>query len=642
MQHKFALMRVFGIVPVWAASVLLCFHTLESIAQQDTLLLREYEVFATALQKSAAGIDVWTYNPERTPSIALQSADALLALQSNIPMRGYGPGSSFGISVRGGSAAHTQVLLNGIPFENPSLAQADLSLLPLFLFSDVSLLRGASGALLGNASVAGTLMLDNKVMSDAPRALAAISVGSWDDYSSGVKANYGMRSLSGNTALYIRTSENNFERSLADGSTQPQPHASYSTKGLLQGFSFSGRKGYNADASLWVSDTERQIPPTLSQADATATQYDKNLRVQGSVSKDFGGALFRTDAAYDQGILNYTDPEANIDDKSSYAAVHVSGTISTNWNNTALSAAIIFRESKALTYNYEGEASRSSPAGVISAERKFFKRKTSLSASLRGEWMNGEILPFIPSFGISQNVGKLVEIRATASRVYRLPGLNDLYWNPGGNPDLLPESGWAEEVGITYSTARDNLKLGITCFNRKIDNWIVWTAGAGYWSPHNLRSVWSRGIEGKAEARTLVANLVLNHRVEYTFTRATHTYSNNPIDAGLNKQLIYVPAHSFMVEERLDWKKFTAAATFQIQSERYTNIDNTSSLDPLALLHVQAGWTHAWQAIRVTLSLASRNVLNEEYQWVLNRPMPGRQYTTTLLVQYYKPRKTIK
>ncbi|MGV2480682.1 UNVERIFIED_CONTAM: TonB-dependent receptor, partial [Salmonella enterica subsp. enterica serovar Weltevreden] len=56
-----------------------------------------------------------------------------------------------------------------------------------------------------------------------------------------------------------------------------------------------------------------------------------------------------------------------------------------------------------------------------------------------------KILPFIPSIGAEWNVFGPWHWQAKASRLYRYPNFNDLYWNPGGNPNLNPENGYSIE-----------------------------------------------------------------------------------------------------------------------------------------------------------------------------------------------------
>ena len=47
--------------------------------------------------------------------------------------------------------------------------------------------------------------------------------------------------------------------------------------------------------------------------------------------------------------------------------------------------------------------------------------------------------------------------KASITRNYRFPTLNDLYFLPGGNPALNNESGFTYETGLSFSVGKDNV-----------------------------------------------------------------------------------------------------------------------------------------------------------------------------------------
>lgn len=47
--------------------------------------------------------------------------------------------------------------------------------------------------------------------------------------------------------------------------------------------------------------------------------------------------------------------------------------------------------------------------------------------------------------------------KASITRNYRFPTLNDLYFLPGGNPALNNESGFTYETGLSFSVDKDNV-----------------------------------------------------------------------------------------------------------------------------------------------------------------------------------------
>ena len=69
---------------------------------------------------------------------------------------------------------------------------------------------------------------------------------------------------------------------------------------------------------------------------------------------------------------------------------------------------------------------------------------------------------------------KPLKLKVNAAKVYRLPTLNDLYWSPGGNPNLKPEEGFTYEGSFELKIPYHHflLETEMTYFNKNITNWI--------------------------------------------------------------------------------------------------------------------------------------------------------------------------
>src|SRR6056297_922567 len=104
-------------------------------AQADTVKLQEFDVLGYALEKDLSGAFVNHHDLEQIPLADTEGIDRILQQRTNLNLRGYGPGGSYGLSIRGSSPSQVQVAINGIPFENPGLAQADISLIPIATFT---------------------------------------------------------------------------------------------------------------------------------------------------------------------------------------------------------------------------------------------------------------------------------------------------------------------------------------------------------------------------------------------------------------------------------------------------------------------------------------------------------------------------
>ncbi|MDE6021942.1 MAG: TonB-dependent receptor, partial [Muribaculaceae bacterium] len=128
-----------------------------------------------------------------------------------------------------------------------------------------------------------------------------------------------------------------------------------------------------------------------------------------------------------------------------------------------------------------------------------------LSAVIRDESYGNSFTPVIPALfadwkAINLYSGSLLyglTLKASGSRNYRFPSLNDLYFMPGGNPDLRSEKGWTYDCGFSFETSRSrlfNANLSATWFDSRIDDWIIWLPTIkGFFSPRNMKSVHAYG-----------------------------------------------------------------------------------------------------------------------------------------------------
>ena len=93
-------------------------------------------------------------------------------------------------------------------------------------------------------------------------------------------------------------------------------------------------------------------------------------------------------------------------------------------------------------------------------------------------------------------------VKASVSRNYRFPTLNDLYFLPGGNPDLKNEHGFSYDAGVSFDVGKKGVyKLGgsASWFDSYIDDWIIWLPTTkGFFSPRNVKKVHAYGVEVKA------------------------------------------------------------------------------------------------------------------------------------------------
>ena len=275
--------------------------------------------------------------------------------------------------------------------------------------------------------------------------------------------------------------------------------------------------------------------------------------------------------------------------------------------------------------------------------------RTELSTSITAKWMPTERLGLsvtlreemygtkwatVPAFFADCQLSKRGNIvaKASVSRNHRFPTLNDLYFLPGGNPDLRSESGFSYEAGLSFAVGKENvysLSGSASWYDQHIDDWILWlSTPKGFFSPRNIKQVHAYGVEMQASLAVIPARdwkLTMNG----TFSWSPSINEGEPIspaDQSVGKQLPYEPEFSATVTGRLTWRSWGLLYQFCYYSERYTMSSNditlSGRLTPYLMNNLSLDKAFALKWADLTLKGTVNNLFNEEYLSVTARPMP--------------------
>ncbi|HQO87685.1 MAG TPA: TonB-dependent receptor, partial [Bacteroidia bacterium] len=230
-----------------------------------------------------------------------------------------------------------------------------------------------------------------------------------------------------------------------------------------------------------------------------------------------------------------------------------------------------------------------------------------------------------------------ISLKLNAASVYRNPTLNDLYWQPGGNKNLEPESGKTGDIGLCLNeiniAKNFYVKTEITLFNRKMKNQIIWLPENGYWSSQNLNRTESKGIETKTNIRYNYQKWFAALNVSTNYIEATNEKARFENDASVGKQLIYVPMYSGNGSIAIGFDKLIVKYTIQYSGYRYTTTDNLEYLEPFWLHGFYAACSLTAQKIKFQLYFKINNLFDENYETIRNRPMPLHSYKAGIIIQ---------
>jgi len=245
----------------------------------------------------------------------------------------------------------------------------------------------------------------------------------------------------------------------------------------------------------------------------------------------------------------------------------------------------------------------------------------------------GEKLALSPQLGLNWQPleSESFRVKASAGRAFRMPTFNDRFWQPGGNPDLLPETGWTTDAGLVWSSSRTNAEL--TAFAATARDQIVWQpTPQGFYAPENLSKTRSLGLEASLD-RTwiLTRNVFLETGAVATFTDARDR--SDPAASSYNQQLRYVPKWTAKAWASTTLGTLRFDLGLQAVGRRYTTTDASQRLGPYLVLDGQVRYIRTFGAVRATFALAAENLTDLQYEVIQSYVMPPRHLRVRLIIQ---------
>lgn len=568
----------------------------------------------------------------------------LLKTQSAVFVKDYSPGMLSTISQRGLGANHTNLLWEGINIQNPMLGINDLTLLPTNAFTEINSISGSSGYLNSNGAFGGSINLQ----STTPQTLiikANTQYNFYNNLSSNISIENNLKKFWLRYQLFNTSGKNNYtylNKLSGKEIIEKQSHAAMHLSGQIFEIGAPIGKYFNLSFKNWLQVSNRQIPSPLGINNNSEKQKDYNNR---SILKAtyFNRKIYLVNTfALLNDSINYFNPKAsgNADTSLSYSR-SFKNNLNTIYNihqNIIFKTGLQSEFNKGNTQQYVKTNNYTAQNYIYLTPNIRYKLFTFSPTYKLAHYSISNKLYHIYNLNAEVNLFNKLNITANYGKNYRFPTLNDLYWLPGGNPNLLPEEGILSDLNFTLHPFTGNKSyLKYNLYNNTVNNYIVWLPGNNsYFTPQNLKQIWSRGFELEAYIEYNKKNLLLSNRSMYAYTKSTNKKSAITNDESIGRQLLYTPIYNVKNIFSITFKNTGLFNEYTLASWRAVSTDNYDYLSWYQVFNFGIFQKFSFKKNSLTISVAINNAFNQHYEIIKYRPMPLRNYSLSLSYQFTK------
>lgn len=582
------------------------FAQLDSIQQLNEVILTD-----SKLKDFSKGYKVDKLSKEE--SAQSFSFTDLLRLNSSVYFKENGNGMVSSPSFRGTNASHTAVIWNGININSNFTGQTDFNVVSPVGYDDITIRSGGGGVQYGSGAIGGSIHMNNQFKFGEKNEKSRLHLAYASFQTLKIAADYSIQ----RETFFLHLNAN-FIQSENDysyiGYDKKNEHGEF----LRTGFSLNTAKRVSSNSLIGLNSevvyNDRNFSGSINTIgnDGYEDYHTRNLfRFQKNYEKlrftARAAHLFEqfkyfpnTESAnYDQGLAHsfiantefeaYLNPEMKVQGKLEYTVIDAEG-------------------------DNIGSHQRHTIAAVLLLNHNLNKKFT-YGINLRQEFLNDFENPFLFAADARWSITENYQLRANLSRNYKIPTFNDLYWIAGGNLDLKPESSYQFEIGKNFRWG--NFNLDIAGYLIKSKDMIKWVPiNMSLWKPENLEQTENKGFEATLKyGKSLSQSVFLNLSSRYAYTDAK--------DLDKEKQLIYVPFHSWTNMISVTTTRFSGYLQYSYNGKVFTTTDNSSVVDGYNLLNLGIDYELS-KMIKVGGMV--KNIANTYYENVAYRPMPPRNF----------------
>lgn len=551
------------------------------------------------------------------------SLSELLRTQSSLNIKENGRGAVSSPSFRGTTAQQTAFIWNGININSIFLGQGDLNNLNFLDADNIAIKSGGGSLAYGSSAIGGSVHFNNELrFNEGFKTLLFSEYGSFKTSNNLLRVGFSTGKAAVKINVTHNESENQYE---VPAKNYINRNGQYSNNSYSLGAAYKFNDAHQLIFQNYFSNNHQHFPVFFENA--TRTKY-KTSEIRNLLTYKYENSKVKNQASF-----------AYLEEEFSYFNDIKKPRYSGGRGETYL-AKNDFTQivNPSFKYNFIAEYKFLKGAGYNSGINRPERQSFSLAAfadylvtknirvrgGLRKDFIENTNSAWLYSFSSRINLNDFYNFSLNYSKNFRIPTFNDLYYQPGGNLNLLPEI--SNQVELRNQVKLYGFVFTVIPYYNKVKNLIQYLpTSSGIFAPVNTNSVEIFGIESAVNYKKNFGAHFFEAALSYAYTHSENTETKT--------QLVYVPFYKFSGDVNYHYKNFGFSLQSILNGKSYTTPDQSEKnvLKSYLILNLGANYEF-FKHYRIGFKV--NNLTNEIYETTDFYPLPQRNYSINLLLKF--------
>lgn len=544
----------------------------------------------------------------------------VLRFQSPVYIKENGRGAVSSPSFRGTTAQQTAFVWNGININSQFLGQGDVNNIALFGYDQMEIKSGGGSVIYGSGAIGGSIHLNNDLSFNKGFSGTFNSeIASFGTFNNFLKASFSNDKFSFKVSGNYLISQNDYE---VPEENYINRNGKFHNTTYNVGISYKIAKNQTISWQSQFYDATQNYP--IFTENGNKSRYESQT-LRNLIAWDINKSKLSNSlkAAYTEdnfqyfGALNSGGSNKNYILKSDFNYF-----ISSKWNVNIIGE---FQQNQGEGLGTSGIGKVKRNVGSVAGLLRYFTTPNlRFEAGIKQDFVEDITSPLLYSFSGKWKANNWYSLNLNFSKNFRFPSFNDLYWTPGGNQELRPETSIQTDMNHEFKVG--DFKLTFSPYYMRITDMIRWLdTGLGYWSPFNTNKVESYGLESQLTYEKQFNQHFIKLNAGYIYTKST--------DLETQKQLTYVPLHKVFGNADYQYKFLRVYAQGMFNGLTYTTSDESRKYALYPYFVLNAG-VSATLLKKYTLGIKVNNITDTVYKTVAYYPLPKRNYSITASINF--------